>query len=676
MDWEKHIVTSECRDKNSCTALIDTFNKFSLTQLQRTPTREDAVLDLFATNKPGLIKSCRDIPGISDHNAVIIDADIKAQTSKKLPRKVNQWKQAYWATMRDEATAFSKTFPSTSADRSAAENYDQIEKMIKSVLRHIPTKMSRTRIDLPWLSQALKRKCKAKQRLYNRAKKSGKPEHHKHYKEAQKSFQSELKKARWQYINNSLCTSLDEGNHKPFWKYIRSQREDNVGVAPLKEDSRLQASHEAKCNILAKQFKSVFTDDKHDPFSEARLHGPSYPLIRDLHIREEGVQKLLAGIDPSKASGPDEIPCRVLRELASELASVFTCLFRQSLLTGDLPQSWLTAWIAPVYKKGPRCEPGNYSPVSHTVSNKLNFILYADDTTLTSPLCSFTHGAQNDVSHVSSQINSELLNISDWLKVKKLSLNVDKTKYMIFHNYQRVIANEDIPDLQINDKKIERVSCFNFLGLTINEFMNWSSHSAKIANRISRTLGIMNRLKRYLPFSAMKLMYDSLILSHLQFGITYWGFEWNRIFKLQKRALRIMTNSKYNAHTEPLFKELEMLKVKNIFDVQCMKFWYKFVNKSLPEYFGTMFTFNNELYQIETRGQNQLHLFPTRTVSARNVLRHHIPDLLQEYPRAITQRAKTHSIESFVTLLKAYIIESYSYICTDMNCYSCGRNVM
>ena len=90
----------------------------------------------------------------------------------------------------------------------------------------------------------------------------------------------------------------------------------------------------------------------------------------------------------------------------------------------------------------------------HTVSNKLNFILYADDTTLTSPLCTFTHGAQNDVSHVSSQINSELLKISDWLKVNKLSLNLDKTKYMIFHNYQRVIANEDIPDLQINDKRL------------------------------------------------------------------------------------------------------------------------------------------------------------------------------------------------------------------------------
>ena len=136
-----------------------------------------------------------------------------------------------------------------------------------------------------------------------------------------------------------------------------------------------------------------------------------------------------------------------------------------------------------------------------------------------------------------------------------------------------------------------------------------------------------------------------------------------------------MTNSKYNAHTEPLFKELEMLKVSDIFDVQCMKFWYKFVNKSLPKYFGTIFTFNNELYQIETRGQNQLHLFPTRTISARNVLRHRIPELLQKYPRAITQRTKTHNIESFVTLLKAYIFGSYSYECTDINSYSCKHNV-
>ena len=110
--------------------------------------------------------------------------------------------------------------------------------------------------------------------------------------------------------------------------------------------------------------------------------------------------------------------------------------------------------------------------------------------------------------------------------------------------------------------------------------MNWNSHVQKIANKISRTLGVMNRLKPYMPISAMKLMYDSLILSHLQFGITNWGFEWDRISKLQKRALRIMTNSGYNAHTEPLFKQLYLLKVKDILDVQCMYFGINLWTKS------------------------------------------------------------------------------------------------
>ena len=114
-------------------------------------------------------------------------------------------------------------------------------------------------------------------------------------------------------------------------------------------------------------------------------------------------------------------------------------------------------------------------------------------------------------------------------------------------------------------------------GLTVNKYMNWNSHVQKIANKILCTLGVMNRLKRYLPISAMKMMCDSLILSHLQFGITNWGFKWDCISKLQKRTLRIMTNSRYNAHTEPLLKQLHLLNVKDIFDIQCMKFWYKFV---------------------------------------------------------------------------------------------------
>ena len=98
-------------------------------------------------------------------------------------------------------------------------------------------------------------------------------------------------------------------------------------------------------------------------------------------------------------------------------------------------------------------------------------------------------------------------------------------------------------------------------------------------------------------------------------------------------VIRIMTNSRYNAHTEPLFKQLYLLKVKDIFDVQCMKFWYKFVNKKLPIFFRDMFKYNHEVHDIGTRSHDQLHLYPTRTSGARNVLRHHIPELLNTFPK-------------------------------------------
>ena len=100
----------------------------------------------------------------------------------------------------------------------------------------------------------------------------------------------------------------------------------------------------------------------------------------------------------------------------------------------------------------------------HTVSKNLNFIHYADDTTLTSPLCSFTYGGYHDINRVSTLINSEITKISEWLSVNKLFLNANKTKFMIFHNYQKVMTDSDIPQLEINNTLIERVTEFIFLG--------------------------------------------------------------------------------------------------------------------------------------------------------------------------------------------------------------------
>ena len=91
-----------------------------------------------------------------------------------------------------------------------------------------------------------------------------------------------------------------------------------------------------------------------------------------------------------------------------------------------------------------------------------------------------------------------------------------------------------------------------------------------------------------------------------------------------------------------------------------MKFFFKFKNKTLPKYFRSLFTFNHEMYQIETRNRDNLHFFSTRTGGAQNVLRHHIPTLLLKFPRQIndmvlTYSILTHSIHTYIFIFQTEI---------------------
>ena len=219
-------------------------------------------------------------------------------------------------------------------------------------------------------------------------------------------------------------------------------------------------------------------------------------------------------------------------------------------------------------------------------SKKFHSILYADDTSLLDTLCSFNTVMDKSYNKtlIADNINTELQEISTWLAVNKLSLNVQKTKFMIFHNRQRDISTL-VPELKINGSPIERVAEFNFLGLTLDEHMSWAAHINKISNKLSRTIGIISRLKNTLDTHILKLIYNALITPHLQYAVLCWGYKSNRIFKLQKRAIRLITHSKYNAHTEPLFKMLNLLKVQDLYKWCCLKFSYKLSNGCLPQYF-------------------------------------------------------------------------------------------
>ena len=351
--------------------VFNILSEAGLKQMQREPTRGQNLLDLFCCNKPSLVKSITSIPGISDHNIVLADCKLKPSIIIKPQRKIYQWSKADWHSLREQTVVFAEDFLASATTRSVNENYIKFRTYLEEVMENkIPSKLSSKRFKLPWFNRELKRLCRKKARKYKKAKRSGREDHWEQYKEFQKVVQAKLTEGRWDYINRFLQIGLETGNKKPFWKYLRVQKQEDFGISALKSNGKMFTDRKSISEILNTQFKSVFTKKTSSKIPE--LPGVTFPSIKDLKITEFGVFKLLDKIDVSKASGPDCIPGRILQNLARELAPVLHFIFEQSLNTGDLPAEWTLANVAPIFKKGSKLQAVNYRPVSLTcISCKL-----------------------------------------------------------------------------------------------------------------------------------------------------------------------------------------------------------------------------------------------------------------------------------------------------------------
>ena len=103
---------------------------------------------------------------------------------------------------------------------------------------------------------------------------------------------------------------------------------------------------------------------------------------------------------------------------------------------------------------------------------------------------------------------------------------------MLFHMPQK---NIQTPIIIIDNIVIECVDSFNCLGFYLDKYMNWKRHTDYIASKISKSIGILNRLKHILPTEVKIIIYNSLILSHINYGILMWGYHSDRLYKLQKK---------------------------------------------------------------------------------------------------------------------------------------------
>ena len=152
--------------------------------------------------------------------------------------------------------------------------------------------------------------------------------------------------------------------NKPFWHYIKSRKKDQTGISSLQTTDGVATTPAEKAEVLNNTFKSVFTTE--DLSSVPALPESTYPPLPEISITEHGVFTLLSQIDPHKACRPDNIPAKILHELAQELTPMITHLFKQSLDTSELPTEWKSVYVTPVFKKDKRSDPSNYRPISLT----------------------------------------------------------------------------------------------------------------------------------------------------------------------------------------------------------------------------------------------------------------------------------------------------------------------
>ena len=254
------------------------------------------------------------------------------------------------------------------------------------------------------------------------------------------------------------------------------------------------------------------------------------------------------------------------------------------------------------------------------VCNYVNPLLFADDTNL-------LHHSK-DVNNIQNEINSDLENISEWLKVNRLSLNIKKTHFMAF-----TVKNSNRPKLEvkINNMLLQEAEQTKFLGVIIDKNLNWFSHISHISGKIARGLGIILKARKYLPKKTLLGLYYAFIYPHLTYCNQIWGTACstylNKLKILQKKAVRIIAGIRPRESSNPAFKSLNLLEFEDINTFLTGKLMFKVFHNKSPDTIQEIFTRNYDVHSYNTRQAQQYHLPKVHKNIGKCNLRFHGPSI-------------------------------------------------
>ena len=368
IDWKNMEITGH-NDIEISNSLMDCIQEHNLSQLTERPTRGENIIDLLFTSNPNMLSNETHAPSPSyDHDAVFFDFSVRPLVNSKPAYPVYLYKKANLDGLQKELEDLATEFTQSRNHRqyTVDENWEFFKTRLRLAAdRHIPQKQVKPNRRLPWITTTIRRMMRKRERLFKKARKSKNATLWQAYKKYRNSVKKQIEIAHNKYVNEVIGGSLEDGDGKAFWNYIKLNRTDSIGVPPLKdENNNVIESNRGKANVLNNHFQSVFTNED---TTNIPSKGPSpFTEIEDIIVTSPGIEKQLQNLKPNKAAGPDQISPWILKNFANECARMLQIIYIQSYETGNLPSEWKTAVVSPIHKKDDKSSPKNYRPISLT----------------------------------------------------------------------------------------------------------------------------------------------------------------------------------------------------------------------------------------------------------------------------------------------------------------------
>ena len=207
-------------------------------------------------------------------------------------------------------------------------------------------------------------------------------------------------------------------------------------------------------------------------------------------------------------------------------------------------------------------------------------------------------------------VNENLKCVSDWCDANRLTINANKTNFVIIKSKRKMTKCQGV--LKIKNKIIDEVENARFVGVIVDQNLSWHQHINEVKEKISKITGVFYRLRHFVPQYVLVMLYNAFVLPHLMYGLEVWGNTFptyiQDILQIQKKLVRIITFSDWNAPSAPLFRKLGILDIFNLHKLQLGIFVHDALHARLPHIFDYFFTYVNHSYRTRQNVRNELSI--------------------------------------------------------------------